>query len=98
MQMCVVGSIAHGRAIQHRQTTAFQPIRHHNAQIRRHRHSVSVHATAAPATAAQSPFSAVDSEEKLFGILKAGAASGKVRLRQCMHSIQPTLPPVSSNS
>lgn len=45
---------------------------------RRHRHSVAVSATAAPATKAAPPFATVQNEEQLFAILKAGASGGTV--------------------
>ena len=60
------------------QRTAFQPFK---ASVTAPRRVVApIRATAAPVTSASaSPFAAVDSEAALFGILKAGASSGKVR-------------------
>lgn len=65
---CRPGSV-HKRPVQ-------QPAALVRPALRRHRRSVAVSATAAPP--AVSPFSAVQNEEDLFALLKAGASGGSV--------------------
>ena len=62
---------------------------------RQQRQRLSVAAAAAPPAAqAASPFSQVQTEEQLFGILKAGASSGQVREAVVWQQQREALPPV----